>query len=197
MQHCPRDQPVVGDARPGLEERPHVLLEGKTRRRTRAERGLPLRYMLESFRALYGKTVTVQWHFGNGPGKPATSFHMSCEGFRQGNAPATVYFNVLAARVYRKQLRILDGMGVLFAVADDVKLLGPPEVIAELVEGFSSFGVGRGRPHHAGYQKQDMRAVLRPSELVPLPRVHPEERALGPPGARHPGWKREGGPLRP
>ena len=24
-------------------------------------------YMLESFRALYGKTVTVQWHFGNGP----------------------------------------------------------------------------------------------------------------------------------
>jgi hypothetical protein len=36
----------------------------------------------------------------------------------------------LAARVYRKQLRILDGRGVLLAVADDVKILGPPEVIA-------------------------------------------------------------------
>jgi hypothetical protein len=93
-------------------------------------------YMLESFRALYGKTVTVQWHFGNGPDRPATSFHMSCEGLRQGDAPATVYFNVLAARVYRKHLRILDGRGALFAVADDVKLLGPPEVIAEMAEGF-------------------------------------------------------------
>ena len=35
-------------------------------------------YMLESFQAFYGKTVTVQWHFGNGPDRPATSFHMSC-----------------------------------------------------------------------------------------------------------------------
>ena len=35
-----------------------------------------------------------------------------------------------------KQLRIMGGRGVLFAVADDVKLLGPPEVIAKMVEGF-------------------------------------------------------------
>ncbi len=61
---------------------------------------------------------------------------MSCEGLRQGDAPTTVYFNVLATRVYRKHLRILDGRGVLFAVADDVKLLGPPEIIAEMAEGF-------------------------------------------------------------
>jgi len=47
-----------------------------------------------------------------------------------------VYFNVLAARVYRKQLGILDGRGILFAVADDVKILGPPEVIKEMAEGF-------------------------------------------------------------
>ena len=86
--------------------------------------------MFESFRALHRKTVTVQWYYGNGPDMPATSFHMSCEGLKQGDAPATVYFNVLAAKVYRKQLRILDGRGVLFAVADDVKLLGPVEVIA-------------------------------------------------------------------
>jgi hypothetical protein len=92
--------------------------------------------MLESFRALYGKTITVQWNFGNGPDKQATSFHMSCEGLRQRDAPAIVYFNVMAARIYRKQLRILDGMGVLFTVADNVKILGPPEVIKEMAEGF-------------------------------------------------------------
>ena len=61
---------------------------------------------------------------------------MSCEGLRQGDAPATIYFNVLAARVYMKQLRILEGRGVLFAVADDVKILGPPEVITEMAEDF-------------------------------------------------------------
>ena len=92
--------------------------------------------MLESFRALYGKTVTIQWHFRNGPDRPATSFHMSCEGLMHGDAPTIVYFNVLAARVYKKQLRILDGRGVMFAVADDVKLLGPPEVIVEMAECF-------------------------------------------------------------
>ena len=61
---------------------------------------------------------------------------MSCEGLRQGDALAKVYFNVLASRVYMKQLRILDGRGVLFAVADDVKILGPLEVIQEMEEGF-------------------------------------------------------------
>ena len=95
-------------------------------------------YMLESFRALYGRLVTVQWHFGKGVDMPATNFHMSCEGLRQGDAPAAVYFNVLATRVYKKQLHVLDGRGVLFAVADDVKTLGPPEVIKEMAEGFST-----------------------------------------------------------
>ena len=51
---------------------------------------------------------------------PATSFHMSCEGLGQGDAPTTVYFNVLAARFYKKQLLILNGRGILFVVADDV-----------------------------------------------------------------------------
>jgi hypothetical protein len=85
-------------------------------------------YMLESFMDLYGKTVTVQWHFGNGADGPATSFHMSCEGLRQGDAPATVYF--------RKKLLILNGRGVLFAVADDAKILGPSAVIKDMAEGF-------------------------------------------------------------
>jgi len=37
-------------------------------------------YLLEPLRALYGTRVTVQWHFGNGHDRLATSFHMSCEG---------------------------------------------------------------------------------------------------------------------
>ena len=93
-------------------------------------------YMLESFIALYGKTITVQWHFGNGPDRPATSFHKSCEGLRQGDAPATVYFNEMAARVYRKRLQALAERGVLFAVADDVKIMETPEGIKQMAEGF-------------------------------------------------------------
>ena len=61
---------------------------------------------------------------------------MSCEGLWQGDAPANVYFNVLAARIYRKQLHVLDGRGVLFAVADDVKIPGPSELIKEMAKGF-------------------------------------------------------------
>ena len=65
--------------------------------------------MLESFRAIYGKTVTLQWHYGNGVDIPATSFHLSYEGLRQGDAPATIYFNVLATRVYMNQLGAITG----------------------------------------------------------------------------------------
>ncbi len=60
----------------------------------------------------------------------------SCEDLKQGDAPATVYLIVLTARVYRKQLRILDGRGMLLAVTDDVKIMGPPEVIKEMTKGF-------------------------------------------------------------
>ena len=61
---------------------------------------------------------------------------MSVDGLRQGDAPATVYFNILVVRVYKKQLATLDGRGVLFAVVDDFRVLGPPEVIGEIVEAF-------------------------------------------------------------
>jgi hypothetical protein len=40
------------------------------------------------------------------------------------------------ARVHRKQLATLDWRGVLFAVADDLRVLCPPEVIGEIVEAF-------------------------------------------------------------
>ena len=100
------------------------------------ELNVAFHYMPESFRSLYGKTVTVQWHFSNGPDRPTTSFHMSCEGLRQGDAPTTTYFNVLAARLNRKQLVLLNGRGVLFAIADDVKILAPSAVIRELADSF-------------------------------------------------------------
>ena len=92
-------------------------------------------YLLESFRVLYGKTVTPQWHYGDGPDPPPpTSCHTSMNGLRQGDAPATVYFNIMVPRVYMKQLATLDGRGVLSAIADDLRVLGPPEVIGEIVE---------------------------------------------------------------
>jgi hypothetical protein len=61
---------------------------------------------------------------------------MTCEDLRQGDAPASVYFNVMIARVYKKQFDVLAGRGVLFTVADDVKILAPHAVIVELAEGF-------------------------------------------------------------
>ena len=70
---------------------------------------------------------------------------MYIDGFRQGDGPATVYFNILAVRIYRKQLATLDGRGVLFAIADDVKIAAPPSVIAEIVENFANIAL-----HEAG-----------------------------------------------
>ncbi len=61
---------------------------------------------------------------------------MSIDGMRQEDAPATVYFNILVARVYRKQFSLLDSRGVLFVVAVDLRTLGPHEVIGEIVESF-------------------------------------------------------------
>ena len=82
--------------------------------------------MLETFRTLYGKTVTPQWHYGDGPSRPPTSCHLSIEGLRQGDASAAVYFNTLVVRVYRWLFAGLDGRGVLFAIADDVKISTAP-----------------------------------------------------------------------
>ncbi len=42
----------------------------------------------------------------------------------------------MVARVYIKQLALLNGRGVLFAVADDLRILNPPPVICEIVEVF-------------------------------------------------------------
>jgi hypothetical protein len=61
---------------------------------------------------------------------------MSIDGLRQGDAPATVYFIILVVRVYKKQLALLNGRGVLFVMSDDLRILAPPVVIREIVEVF-------------------------------------------------------------
>jgi hypothetical protein len=85
---------------------------------------------------------------------------MSEDGFRQGDAPASVFFNILAARIYRRQLATLDGRGVLFAIVDDVKIAAPPSVIAEIVDTFSDIAW-----HEAGLTTQAIknRIYVQPS----------------------------------
>ena len=106
-------------------------------------------YLVEVFKSLYEGTVTPQWHYGDGPDRPPTSCYMSIDGLRQGDAPAIVFFNILAARIYRKQLATLDGRGVLFAVADDVRTGAPPIIIGEIVESFANIAW-----HEAGLTTQ-------------------------------------------
>ena len=46
---------------------------------------------------------------------------------------ANVLFNIVAARFYRETMKINGDRGVLFAIADDVRIAGPPFVLAEIV----------------------------------------------------------------
>ena len=64
---------------------------------------------------------------------------MSIDGLRQGDAPASIFFNILAAGIYARQLATLNGRGVLFAIVDDVKIAAPLAYIAEIVDTFSIF----------------------------------------------------------
>ena len=47
---------------------------------TKIRTNIVVSHFRSHFMALYGKTVTVQWRFGNGPDMPATNFHLSSEG---------------------------------------------------------------------------------------------------------------------
>ena len=96
------------------------------------ESDLIYHYLVGIFRSLYGRIVTPQWHYGDGPDRPPTSYHMSIDGLRQGDAPATVFFNILDARIYRKQLATHDDRGVLFDVSDDVKIGAPRTSLEKL-----------------------------------------------------------------
>ena len=93
-------------------------------------------FLLATAHNLYGNNRTPQWHFGNGPDRPPTSTHWSVEGLRQGDAAASVLFNILVARLYRAVIGKLDGRGILLAIADDVKILAPTSVMEEIMEAF-------------------------------------------------------------
>jgi hypothetical protein len=40
----------------------------------------------------------------------------------QGETAANVFFNILAARLYKEFMKILDGKGVMFGRVDDVNI---------------------------------------------------------------------------
>ncbi len=69
---------------------------------------------------------------------PSTSVHVSIDGFRQGDAPTSIFFNIMTtARIYIRHLATLDGRGILFDIVDDAKIAAPPYGIAEIVDTFS------------------------------------------------------------
>ncbi len=79
---------------------------------------------------VWGYVHPPHWHYGNDPDQPPTSLHWSEDGLRQGETAANVFFNILSARLYRAFMKILNGRGVLLAIADDVKICAPPSVLA-------------------------------------------------------------------
>jgi len=91
-------------------------------------------FLIQIFLCMYGDTCTPQWHFGNGPDHTPTSMHWFGDEFRQGETSANVFFNILSARLYRALIKILDGRGILLAIADDVKIYSPPSVLADIAE---------------------------------------------------------------
>ena len=46
---------------------------------------------------------------------------------------ANVLFSILAARLYKAFMKIIGDRGVLLSIADDVKIVGSPSVLAEIV----------------------------------------------------------------
>jgi hypothetical protein len=60
---------------------------------------------------------------------------MSGEGLRQGETSTNVFFNIVAAsRLYRSFSVILNGRGILLGLADDCNILGPLDVVNEVVQ---------------------------------------------------------------
>ncbi len=45
-----------------------------------------------------------------------------------------MFFNIFSARFYRVFMKLLNGRGILLAIADDVKICCPPSVLAEIVD---------------------------------------------------------------
>jgi len=56
-----------------------------------------------------------------------------------------VFFNILSARLYMAFMKILNGQGVLLAIADDVQICAPPYVLAEIAEKLSALAMSEAR----------------------------------------------------
>ena len=59
---------------------------------------------------------------------------MSKEGLRHGETTTTVFFNLVAVRLYIAFSVILNGRGILLGLADGCNILGPPDVVNEVVQ---------------------------------------------------------------
>jgi hypothetical protein len=91
-------------------------------------------FLVQIFICMNRNTCKPLRHLGNGPGHPPTSIHWSGGGLRQGDTAANVFFNILAARLYRAFSKILDGRGILLGLADASNILEPPDVLDEVVQ---------------------------------------------------------------
>jgi len=59
---------------------------------------------------------------------------MSRERLRQGEIAANVFFNIVAAKLYRAFSVILSGRGILLGLVDDCNILGPHGGVNEVVQ---------------------------------------------------------------
>ncbi len=66
-------------------------------------------FLIQIFLYMYGENCIPQSHVGNGPDQPPTSIHLSEDDRSQGETTPNVFFNILAARLYKAFIKILDG----------------------------------------------------------------------------------------
>jgi hypothetical protein len=74
-----------------------------------------------------------------------------------------VFFNILAARLYGAFMKIIDYRGLLFALSDDVNMVAPSKVLADIVARLPSLAISEaGLKTHASknrvYDKPSARA---------------------------------------
>ena len=120
---------------------------------------------------------------------------MSIDGLRQGDAPASVYFNILVARVYIKQLALLDGRGVLFAVSGDLRILAPPTAIREIEEVFPE--TAWEEASLTTQTKKDLRSALSTQWMAHAPGFYSPRSLSTPSNSLFPGRHHAGGRLGP
>ena len=89
--------------------------------------------LIPVFMALYGSRAPHLWHYGDGPlTGPTCSLH-SVEGTKQGCVFGSVFFNIAVNEFYKEFAEILGDQGVLFAIADDCKIVAQPDAIARVI----------------------------------------------------------------